>query len=90
MTGCICRIMAHRWPIRFPTRGTCSAEGCGERAILDQGTATPLSVPELSRRLYRKTEPWLVVAAERNIEAHLDKLLNEGLVKPDGANWRAI
>lgn len=61
-----------------------------EHAILKRIAQSPAKVAELSGSLYGKTDKWLAWAAERNVEAHLDKLLREGRAAKDGESWRAL
>lgn len=51
-----------------------------EQSILDLLAKGTASVDMLADRLYRKTDPHLVWAARRNVEAHLSKLQKENVV----------
>ncbi len=59
-----------------------------ERAILARLGRTPADTTTLRDALYSQTNPRLQRAAERNVLAHLLKLLAEGKVARDGAVWR--
>jgi glyoxylase-like metal-dependent hydrolase (beta-lactamase superfamily II) len=61
-----------------------------EAGILAAIAASPASAADLAKRLYGKAEPHLAWAAERNVEAHLDKLAAEGRARHDGTVWRAL
>jgi glyoxylase-like metal-dependent hydrolase (beta-lactamase superfamily II) len=52
-----------------------------EAAILAQMGGLSWSIGALAAKLYAKTDPWLKVAAQRNVLAHLLKLHTEGLVR---------
>ncbi|MDE8346663.1 MAG: MBL fold metallo-hydrolase [Acidocella sp.] len=52
-----------------------------ERTILDQLKTQDWSVVALAAKLYDKTDPYLKVAAQRNVLAHLHKLEAEGIVR---------
>lgn len=49
-----------------------------EAVILEEISREPASIPDLAERLYRKTDPMLKIAAQRNVLAHLLKLRVEG------------
>ena len=51
-----------------------------EAAILERLRQRDWSVGALAKTLYGKTDPWLIVAAQRNVLAHLLKLRAEDLV----------
>ena len=51
-----------------------------EATILTELRSGPSKVREIAERLYAKTDPYLKIAAERNVLAHLQKLQEEGLV----------
>lgn len=53
--------------------------------LLQALTATPASIPALTRRLYTDTPPALIPAAERNVFAHLIDLVDRNLAiaEPD-------
>ncbi len=59
-----------------------------EKAILTLVGETPASVAEIAGILYAKQDPWLKIAAERNVLAHLQKLQIEGRVFQDHEVWR--
>ncbi|MCG7505385.1 MBL fold metallo-hydrolase [Mesorhizobium retamae] len=61
-----------------------------DQAIREEIAKAPATVEEISRVLYGKTEKWLAWAAERNVEAHLDKLMKEGCVAQQGDRWVAV
>jgi len=48
------------------------------------------TIQEIARVLYNKSDPYLVWAAEANVEAHLHKLRDEGKVRQNGDNWRSV
>jgi glyoxylase-like metal-dependent hydrolase (beta-lactamase superfamily II) len=52
--------------------------------------AGPLGTRDLVDRLYSKTDPWLRLAAERNVVAHLLKLKSERRVEDKGELWAAL
>lgn len=52
-----------------------------ERTILEQLRLQPWSVAELAARLYNKTDPFLKIAAQRNVLAHLLKLRDETIAQ---------
>jgi glyoxylase-like metal-dependent hydrolase (beta-lactamase superfamily II) len=52
-----------------------------EATIMAQLRAGDWSVVELAERLYHKTDPFLKVAAQRNVLAHLLKLQAEGIAR---------
>jgi hypothetical protein len=52
-----------------------------ERTILEQLVTKPGSVGALAAALYHKADPFLKVASQRNVLAHLLKLREEGLVE---------
>jgi glyoxylase-like metal-dependent hydrolase (beta-lactamase superfamily II) len=52
-----------------------------ERTILAELTTGIWSIVELAERLYHKSDPFLKVAAQRNVLAHLLKLRAEGIVR---------
>lgn len=61
-----------------------------EHNIASQIAATPSTVQEIATTLYRKADEWLAWAAERNVEAHLDKLMQEGRALRKGDRWQAV
>ncbi|UCI31930.1 MBL fold metallo-hydrolase [Mesorhizobium sp. B4-1-4] len=61
-----------------------------EDAIRIQIGKAPATPAEIAETVYRKTDKSLAWAAERNVEAHLDKLKQEGCAVRDGNRWRAI
>lgn len=58
-----------------------------EREILEALQREQVTVAELSRRLYAKTDPILQSAAERNVLSHLEKLQAEGSVREEDGFW---
>lgn len=60
-----------------------------EEAIAAALVAGPQMPIELVDRLYSQTHPWLRQAAERNVTAHLLKLLAEGRAERQGDRWAA-
>jgi glyoxylase-like metal-dependent hydrolase (beta-lactamase superfamily II) len=61
-----------------------------DHAIREEIAKAPATVGEISRILYGKTDKWLAWAAERNVEAHLDKLVKEGRAVREGDRWSAV
>ena len=61
-----------------------------ERSIAEALTQTPTTPSALTDALYSQTHPWLRMAAERNVVAHLLKLEREGVALRDGEYWRAV
>lgn len=61
-----------------------------ETAILQALAIRPLKAEELAQMLYTKTDPVLKRAAERNVAAHLCKLVSEGRVIEECDTWRTI
>jgi len=61
-----------------------------EKAILDSISKAPATTTELSTSLYGKTDPHLAWAAERNVEAHLEKLRREERAINTDNLWRAV
>lgn len=61
-----------------------------EKAILQYLTKSAATPEEIARALYHKTEECIAWSAERNVEAHLDKLMREGRAAHDGQKWRAL
>lgn len=59
-------------------------------AILEKIRQIPSSTKELATTLYRKADVHLAWAAERNVEAHLDKLEREGRAKRSDEIWTAV
>jgi glyoxylase-like metal-dependent hydrolase (beta-lactamase superfamily II) len=55
-----------------------------ERAILNALAEGSETAERLANRLYRKSHPHLAWAAQRNLEAHLEKLSHEGVVRQNG------
>ncbi|MGF6862786.1 glyoxylase-like metal-dependent hydrolase (beta-lactamase superfamily II) [Rhodobacteraceae bacterium MBR-64] len=55
-------------------------------AYLSNTTAT---LQNIAASVYRKTDPHIAMAAERNVAAHLEKLLSESRVIHDGELWAA-
>ena len=61
-----------------------------EREILRMLRAGPAQPPEIVRKLYAKRDPRLFGAAERNVNAHLEKMATEGLVELGERGWEAL
>ena len=61
-----------------------------EAEILAHLSNTADSIPQIAAAVYRKTDPHIAWAAERNVAAHLEKLLSEGRVMRDGELWRGV
>ena len=61
-----------------------------EEAIYRAVQRRPLSPGQLSRTLYSKVDPFLQMAAERNVLAHLAKLEDEGRVIQKDEVWTAL
>jgi glyoxylase-like metal-dependent hydrolase (beta-lactamase superfamily II) len=61
-----------------------------ENEIAAALAAGPLGTRDLVDRLYSKTDPWLQLAAERNVMAHLLKLKSERRVEERGDVWAAL
>ena len=59
-----------------------------EEAIYEALRYGPSNTWNLMDRLYSKTDPWLRLAAERNVLAHLEKLHAEGRVEQVSGTWR--
>lgn len=57
-----------------------------EQAIISALRNGPVTAEVLSHTLYRKTDPHIAWAAQRNVEAHLAKLQHEGLVTQTATN----
>ena len=60
-----------------------------EAAIVAALGRAPVTVTALTRALYPILDPPLRPAAERNVQAHLDKLEAEGRAMPSDAGWTA-
>jgi glyoxylase-like metal-dependent hydrolase (beta-lactamase superfamily II) len=60
-----------------------------EQAIVEALKLCPSNSWDLVDRLYSKTDPWLRMAAERNVVAHLLKLQREGKVEECSEIWRS-
>lgn len=58
-----------------------------EQEIWTHIASAPGTAGEISKKLYGKSDYWLAWAAERNVEAHLDKLVNEGCAVREGDRW---
>ena len=58
-----------------------------EAAILAALGAAPRTARAVTAELYKDVDPRLLRAAERNVLAHLDKLLAEGSVSQTAAGW---
>ncbi|MBS8224618.1 MBL fold metallo-hydrolase [Vannielia litorea] len=61
-----------------------------EAEILAHLSAAPDTIPEIAAAVYQKADPHIAKAAERNVAAHLEKLLAESRVVQNGALWQAI
>lgn len=61
-----------------------------EVEILHQIAQSPETIPSIATTLYRKSDPHLAMAAERNVAAHLQKLRNEGLAALEDGKWHAV
>lgn len=59
-----------------------------EAEILAHLSNTPGSVQNIAASVYQKTDPHIAMAAERNVAAHLEKLLSESRVVQDGGVWK--
>ncbi|MDQ2804814.1 MAG: MBL fold metallo-hydrolase [Pseudomonadota bacterium] len=59
-----------------------------ERQITAALTKTPASTAALRDKLYARTDPRVLRAAERSVLAHLMKLQADGRVTLDGETWR--
>ncbi|WP_417210419.1 MBL fold metallo-hydrolase [Antarctobacter sp.] len=59
-----------------------------EKEILDHLTCTPATVETIAKAVYRKTDPHIAMAAERNVAAHLEKLCSESRVVEKAGLWR--
>jgi glyoxylase-like metal-dependent hydrolase (beta-lactamase superfamily II) len=60
-----------------------------ETEILAYLTHTPDTLQNIAISVYRKTDPHVAMAAERNVSAHLEKLLSESRVTRNGDIWKA-
>lgn len=60
-----------------------------EAAILEAIRNAPAAIGPIAAALYAKQDPWLKIAAERNVLAHLLKLETEGLAVQRDAVWLA-
>ncbi|EIE52418.1 beta-lactamase [Salipiger aestuarii] len=59
-----------------------------EAEILAHLANTSDTVKNIAASVYRKSDPHIAMAAERNVAAHLEKLLSESQVVQDGTYWR--
>ena len=60
-----------------------------EAEILKPTSQTlPDTVQNIAASVYQKTDPHIAMAAERNVAAHLEKLLSESRVVQDGEAWK--
>jgi len=59
-----------------------------EAEILAYISNTPDTLQNIAASVYRKTDPHIAMAAERNVAAHLEKLLSESRVIQDGKIWK--
>ena len=64
-----------------------AARRAREEAIARTLESGPMGTWDLTDRLYSKSHPWLRLAAERNVLAHLIKLQAESRVKQTGELW---
>ncbi|MGC8203894.1 MBL fold metallo-hydrolase [Aliiroseovarius sp. PTFE2010] len=60
-----------------------------EAEILAHLSKTPDTIKNIAATVYKKTDPHIAMAAERNVAAHLDKLLSEQKVVQDGETWKS-
>jgi glyoxylase-like metal-dependent hydrolase (beta-lactamase superfamily II) len=60
-----------------------------EAEILAHLSMNPDTVVNIATSVYKKTDPHIARAAERNVVAHLEKLLREARVVQDRDIWRA-
>ncbi len=58
-----------------------------EAQILDHISSKPDTVKGIAAEIYRKSDPHVAWAAERNVIAHLEKLLSENVVLKSGDLW---
>lgn len=61
-----------------------------EAEILAYLAHTPGTPHSIAAAVYRKSDPHIAMAAERNVAAHLKKLLAEGRVVQSGEAWSAV
>jgi len=61
-----------------------------ESEILAHVSTKPDTISNIASSVYKKTDPHIAKAAERNVAAHLEKLLSEFLVSRDGELWQAV
>lgn len=61
-----------------------------EAEILAYLSKTPDTLQNIAAAVYRKSDPHIAMAAQRNVAAHLEKLLSESRVTRDGENWTAV
>tara|TARA_R110002094_G_scaffold18629_1_gene30128 strand:- start:267 stop:1088 length:822 start_codon:yes stop_codon:yes gene_type:complete len=61
-----------------------------EAEILAHISAKPGTVLEIAASVYKKSDPHIAKAAERNVSAHLEKLLSEGKVVQSKENWSTV
>ncbi|MAM10991.1 MAG: MBL fold metallo-hydrolase [Rhizobiaceae bacterium] len=59
-----------------------------ENQILAHIASKPDTVQSIAAAVYRKSDPHIAMAAERNVIAHLEKLLSENRVIRSGNLWR--
>jgi glyoxylase-like metal-dependent hydrolase (beta-lactamase superfamily II) len=60
-----------------------------EAEILAHLSNTSDSLQNIATSVYRKSDPHIALAAERNVAAHLEKLLSESRVIQDEGIWKA-
>ena len=61
-----------------------------ETEILTHLAQSPDTVEGIAASVYNKSDPMIARAAERNVIAHLEKLVDETRVVQDGDLWRAL
>lgn len=61
-----------------------------EAEILAHLRNTPDTVKNIAASVYKKSDPHIAMAAERNVTAHLEKLLSESRVVQDGKIWTYV
>ena len=61
-----------------------------ETEILSHLSKSPDAIESIAASVYKKTDPHIAKAAERNVVAHLEKLLREARVTNADGLWRAV
>ena len=61
-----------------------------EAEILGHLSTNPDTVVNIASSVYKKTDPLIAKAAERNVVAHLEKLHHEARVVQEGDLWRSV